>query len=269
MSIKISGYYMNFFEISKIGWFFVEPDNMLIMLVLLGGLLTLSRFKRIGRGLIVFAFLCVLAVAGLPIDNMIIVPLETRYPVLTSDTLPKKVDGIIVLGGAVSPPLSNKWGQMQIVGSAERVTAMAELAKAYPSAVVVYTGGSGSLLNQADKEADYVREWLNKTDAKLAKRIVFENQSRNTYENAIFSKALVKPQTEQVWLLVTSAFHMPRSKAIFDKAVWQTVPYPVDFQTDGTIRGGHGFDFIGNMTLIKTALHEYLGMLAYKLSGKI
>ncbi len=260
---------MHFFHLSKIGWFFLDPGNILIGLILLGFVLLFTRFAVIGQSCIGGALLVLLTVIMLPIDNLLLSPFENRYPVLTQQTLPKHIDGIIVLGGAVNPPRSITYQQIQLAGSAERITAMLELAEIYPKARLVYTGGSGSLHAQKNKEADIVSEWLHKFYPVIAQRTIFENQSRNTFENAALSKQLVKPTPNETWLLVTSASHMPRAKAVFDKQGWSVIPYPVDFETYGNIWEGHDFDVIDNLYLLRKAIKEYVGTLAYRLTGKI
>lgn len=263
---------MEFFHWSKIIWTIIQPGNALIIVGFIGLILVLLRdigfLRRMGEFYIVFALVGMFAVASLPIDNLFMRTLELRHPIISKDKLPDKVDGIIILGGAVSPRLSLALNQTQITAYGERITAMLELMKKYPRAKVVYTGGSGSLLYQEKKEADIVKEWLKESGFNNG-RVVFENKSRNTFENAAYSKILVKPKKNETWLLVTSAFHMPRSKAVFDTAEWDTIPYPVDFQTTPSLWDGHQFDLSGNLSLWEVALHEYMGFVAYKLSGKI
>src|SRR5207248_10072596 len=63
-------------------------------------------------------------------------------------------------------------------------------------------------------------------------RIVLEERSRSTHENAVFAKELIRPSTAETWILVTSAFHMPRAVASFRAVDWPVIPYPVDFKVD-------------------------------------
>lgn len=261
---------MNFFHFSKIGWFFLDPANILIAMLVLGFVMMFTHFRYIGQGVIGLSLFSILIITFLPIDNLLIRPLENYYPSLLRQDLPKHVDGIIVLGGAVSPTASIHRNQIQINDSAERLTSFLELAKHYPNAKLIYSGGSGSLFAQGKKEADIVKDWMAVNATELLPRTLFENQSRNTYENATLSKALAKPQNGDTWILITSASHMPRSKAIFDKQNWNTIPYPVDYQTHGdSIWDSHGVDFIGNLYLIRKAVKEYVSTFAYWLSGKL
>ncbi|RUX98833.1 YdcF family protein, partial [Mesorhizobium sp. M7A.F.Ca.US.005.03.2.1] len=103
-----------------------------------------------------------------------------------------------------------------------------------------------------------------------ADRMILENKSRNTYENAVFTKELVTPKPGETWLLVTSAFHMPRAKALFDKAGFATVPWPVDYRTSG--REGVGLfrdNPADSLQATTMAIREWIGLFAYWLSGRI
>jgi uncharacterized SAM-binding protein YcdF (DUF218 family) len=98
-------------------------------------------------------------------------------------------------------------------------------------------------------------------------RVIFERDSRNTYENALYTKRLAEPGPDEVWLLVTSAFHMPRAVGVFRQAGWRVVPYPVDYQSGGLDHAGLGFDLVGGLDLIDLAVHEWLGLGAYRAFG--
>src|SRR4029079_5186358 len=97
---------------------------------------------------------------------------------------------------------------------------------------IVFAGGSGSLFGNRPDEAQFAsRLWQSLGIG--ASRIELENASRNTFENATMTKALVQPEPGQRWLLVTSAFHMPRAVGCFRRAGFAVEPYPVDWQTGG------------------------------------
>lgn len=101
-------------------------------------------------------------------------------------------------------------------------------------------------------------------------RLVLESRSRNTYENAVFTRRMVSPEPGETWLLVTSAFHMPRAKALFDKAGFPTVPWPVDYRTTG--REGIGLlrdNPLDSLQTTTLAIREWTGLLAYRLTGRI
>src|SRR5213078_952001 len=142
-------------------------------------------------------------------------------------------DGIIVLGGAISPDVSAARDEVALNEAAERLTVAAELARRYPEARILLSGGSGALIYEESAEAPFAMRLLQGLGVARA-RILLEDRSRNTVENAIFSKALAQPKPGERWLLVTSGYHMPRSVGIFRKAGFPVEPYPVDWRTRGT-----------------------------------
>ncbi len=260
---------MIFFALSKICWALVQPDTLLLLALLAGCALLFSPFRKAGHRILLVSLSVMIAIALLPLDNLLVLSLEKRYPPVSDEQLPAKLDGVIFLGGCINPVVSGRLEQTQLSGSAERLFMMQFFARRYPDATLVFTGGSGKLLEQKYKEADYLRMLLDDCDPELAERVIFENQSRNTYENAVYSKKMIAPDTNERWLLVTSAYHMRRSKSVFDHAGWPVTPYPVDYQSDLTLWGRHEIDFAGNMLLLKTAIHEYIGIIAYAANGKL
>ena len=132
---------------------------------------------------------------------------------------------------------------------------------------MVFSGGSGDLLIQELKEAPLVAPLLRQLGVDPG-RVIIEDQSRNTAENAVFSRRLAKPRPGETWLLITSAFHMPRTVGSFRQAGWRVTPYPVDYRTRGKGALPFRFNFIGGVASLDSALHEYLGLLFYWITGK-
>lgn len=211
-----------------------------------------------------FVALTGLILAVFPVGKWMYGVLEDRFPPYRS--LQAQVDGIIVAGGIVDPVLTVDRGQVSIGGGAERLFAMAALAKKYPQAKLIFTGGSGTLLHQDKKEAHFVGPLLDQLGVAPG-RVIFEDQSRNTAENVTFSLPLAKPKAGETWLLVTSAFHMPRAVGAFRKAGWDVTPYPVDYRTRGETEPPLQFNFAHGMGSLGGALHEYVGLLIYRLVG--
>lgn len=256
-----------FFVLSKTLGVMLLPSNFLIGLGVLGLVLLATRWARLGRRLVVAAIV-LLAVCGFsPLGNWLIYPLEQRFP--PWDAARGAPDGIVVLGGAIEPDVSAAHGVAVFGRAADRVMAAAELAHRYPNAKIVYSGGSANLVsNDSAREADYavaVFEGLG-----IARdRLVLERRSRNTVENAEFSKALAGPKSGERWLLVTSAFHMPRSVGLFRKAGFAVEPYPVGWRVGGrgdlltfAIPSSAGLDHVD------TGFREWLGLAAYRITGK-
>ena len=156
----------------------------------------------------------------------------------------------------------------QINSAGDRITAMLDLARRYPKATLVYTGGDGSLLQDGDSEAPVAGRLLE--DAGLANgRVVLELKSRTTQENAVFTRRLVDPKPGQLWLLVTSAVHMPRSVANFRAAGFDVEAYPVDFRTAGWQDAWKPFDRISyGLARADIAAHEWIGLVALRLTGR-
>ena len=199
-----------FFPLSKILGFFAIPSNLVVSVGILGLLLMPTRFARAGRAL-AFASLIVLAILGLsPAGNALIIPLEERFP--RWDATRGAPDGIIVLGGAISPDVSAARDEVALNEAAERLTMVAELARRYPDARIVFSGGSGALIYDEGAEAAFALRVLESLGIPRA-RITLEDRSRNTVENAVLSKAIAQPKPGERWLLVTSAHHLPRRSA--------------------------------------------------------
>jgi uncharacterized SAM-binding protein YcdF (DUF218 family) len=182
------------------------------LLGILGVILLATRFAGLGRKLLIASML-LLAICGfLPLGNLLLYPLENRFP--RWDAARGTPDGIIVLGGPIDADLSAAHDTPVISSAPDRIVAAAELARKYPNARVVFTGGSSNLISNDAREADFAAEIFEALGIDK-KRLILERRSRNTYENATFSKALVAPKPGERWLLVTSAFHMPRAVGLF------------------------------------------------------
>ncbi len=172
--------------VSKVLGFFAIPSNLVMALGLAGVLLLATRFVRAGRRLIV-ASIIVLAILGYsPIGNLLIIPLEQRFP--PWDAARGAPDGIVVLGGAISPDVSTARNDVALNEAAERMTAMVELARRYPNARIVFSGGSPALFFSEAPEAEFAVRLLQSLGIPR-ERILVEEQSRNTVENAVFSQA--------------------------------------------------------------------------------
>lgn len=255
-----------FFIASKVFWFFVHPFNAVCFLLLAGTLLLWSPWKRLAKWVLTFASVIVVFAASIPVGNQFSLFLENRFPVPQS--LPDDVDGIVVLGGAVDQYVSRKRGEVALGDSTERIFRFADLAEQFPEAKLVYTGGSGLVTRQDVKEADVVAPVLHRLGVEPS-RITYENLSRNTYENAVNSLDLMKPEADEVWILVTSAAHMPRAMGSFRQAGWPNlIAYPADFRFEGDEAFAPPLNPASGSAWIASALHELLGLTFYYLTGK-
>lgn len=255
-----------FFDLSKILWWFAAPSTALLLLLGFGVLLLWTPWQRAGRRLATLVVLLLFVVATLPIGGWMVHRLESRFPAVS--TLPARVDGIVVLGGMVNQFMTKARGQISIGDPAERLTAFAALARRYPQARLIFSGGSGSLFRQDLKEADVLAPFWPQIGLDPA-RVQYENQSRNTYENAVNTFALAHPKPGETWVLITSAYHMPRAVGCFRRAGWTVVPYPVDYRTMPVFHVGLSFDLAGHLSTLEMAVHEWLGLVFYWLTNRI
>ncbi len=252
------------FVLSKVLWFIVNPGNALLLSLLLGLALLMAGWRRSGRFFTGVAVLGFVLVTVLPVGKLMQV-LEDRFPPVAE--LPGHIDGIVVLGGSVSLEVSEKRGQVAFGGYAERLTTFVTLARRYPDAKLVFTGGSGALTLTDVREADVAKQLMAELGLDVG-RVVFERNARNTHDNAVFAKRAADPQPNETWLLITSAFHMPRAVGCFRQAGWDIVPYPVDFTTSGKKGFSLGFHLSGGLNALGDALHEYIGLAAYYLMDR-
>jgi len=251
-----------FFPLSKILGFFSLLSNLMMLMGLIGVALLFTRRRRLGQRMMVASLLALAAAGWSPLGNWLMAPLENRFPAWRGADAP---DGIIILGGAISPELSKARGSLALNESAERMTAAADLARRYPAARIVFSGGSGKL-GGGPAEADFVL-LLFESFGIARERVMLEAKSRNTAENAQFTKELVQPKSGERWLLVTSAYHMPRSMGAFRRVGFAVEPYPVDWRTGA--EDNYAFSSLSaGLARTDTAIHEWLGLLAYRLTGQ-
>ncbi|HEX9167547.1 MAG TPA: YdcF family protein [Roseiarcus sp.] len=257
-----------FFIASKIFWILASPINLLLIGALSGLLLSFGSRSQFGRWLALAAILILFAAATLPLPALMIGPLEDRFPQPQADLPPPY--GIIVLGGAVSDSLSAARGQTIFDEGGERITEAVILAKRFPAARVIYTGGTNSLLGGGSNEAARARDLMVAMGV-APERITIEEKARNTHENARLTAAIVHPEPSQRWLVVTSAFHMPRAMGVFEQAGFHPIAYPVSFHTAGQGAGALRpiFDPARNLRVFELAVHEWIGLAAYWASGRI
>ena len=236
------------------------PSALLVECAVAGLLL---RRWWLGRALLVLGVAGLAACLVLPVDSWALGPLEDRFPAIAA--FPARVDGVIVLGGAIDELTSRDHGDPVLNEAANRITTFAILARHYPEAKLVFTGGSGAL-TAGSSEAEYARILL--TGLGVAPdRVTYEDRSRTTVENAVFSRDLVHPAPGEVWALVTSASHMPRAMGVFRGAGWDVLPWP----TGPKSRTGLfplSRPFGAKLALLDAAAHEWVGLAGYWLTGR-
>ena len=253
-----------FFFLSKTASLLLVPSNLLLLMAVVGLALLFTRFQRVARLILLVSLALFVIVGFLPIGVVLERALENRFP--RWDPARGPPDGIVVLGSAINPLISRARGETALNASAERVTVIAELAREYPKARIVYSSGNASIFG-GPAEADYVLPLLESFGVPAA-RVTLERRSRNTYENALFSKALVKPKPGERWLLVTSAEHMPRAIGCFRRVGFPVEAYPVDWNTLPRWKFALSETFAHGLGSTDDAVHEWLGLIVYWLSGR-
>lgn len=246
------------FAVTKLMYLLLEPSNMLFFAFAIAVLLMRPTHLRWPLRLICVLFL---ALWITPLSDWMLASLEDSY---SPPQLPARIDGVIVLGGWQDLiPAAARGGMLSTNDAGERLIVGAALARRYPEARLLFTGGSGDPRFPDLKETIVgyaaLREFGLPSD-----RVIFEDRSRNTAENAKFSYQLVKPKPEEVWVLVTSASHMRRSKRCFDALGWKVIPYPCDF------RSAPGYWFRDRkiadpMNRFGIAMYEWAGLTVYRL----
>lgn len=228
-------------------------------------LLMLQRWRRLAAAML-WGGLVVLGLMGFEAGpHALLRTLENRYPVPTAEAVGRHV-GVIVLGGATEhPDIYQAHGQVPLGGAAERMTVPVGLLRQHPNLQLVFSGGEGRLLATGVTEAELAKAFYQQQGVDMG-RVVLEGGSRTTRENAIQVAALLGERCKQPWLLVTSAWHMPRSVPEFESVGCQVTPYPVDFRT-GAATAWTEYSLARSLLLWQTALHEWLGLWVYGVTG--
>jgi len=257
------------FVLSKVAFALVRPSNLLLIILLAGTVLLWwpsPRARRCARALLTIAALGALAVGATPLPDLLLAPLENRFPLPT--TLPERIDGIIVLGGAIDEAVSDARGQVALTNRAARLTEAFSMARSHPEARVLFTGGSWNFPVAVTPEAGIASQFFAAMGLE-SRRLTLEDRSQTTYENAVFAKRVANPQAGQNWVLITSAWHMPRAVGSFRAQGWDVIPYPVDYRTTITPTWAHLPDLATATVNLDTAEKEWLGLAAYWIMGRI
>ena len=228
-------------------------------------LVVLARWRRPAI-IMLWGGLAALGLLGFrAIPDALLRPLENRYPVPTAEAIDGHA-GIIVLGGAVGhPEIFAAHGQVPLGEAAERMTVPVGLMRQHPRLELVFSGGEGRLLATGITEADLARAFFQQQGLNMA-QVRLEAASRNTRENAQQVAQLLAGHCHQPWLLVTSAWHMPRSMAEFEAVGCKVTPYPVDFRAG--VRQSTVQDFLPNADALagtSLAAREWVGRAFYGL----
>lgn len=257
-----------FFALSKVLGFLLLPSSVMVIAVAAGlGLAIGTRRTRLGLRLAAAGLLALVACGLMPLGNVLLLPLEERFPPV--DVTPEsKVAGVILLGGFEDAWVSGSRPGLALNEAAERLTEGVRLARRLPDSTIVFSGGSAALLREGATAANPVGRYIAESGISPA-RIVLEGRSRNTHENAMLTRELVRPERGKPWVLVTSAAHMPRAVGVFRRAGFDLVPYPVDYRLRSAGDLLRPFESIpSGLERLDLAAREWLGLVAYRLTGR-
>lgn len=254
-----------FFYVAKIAGFLLQPSAILVLSTILALIALLAGRRRIAIALVaIAALICAAAISPLP--NILALPLEQRYPRTALDGPP--IRGVVILGGGEDAYVAAARSTHALTDGGERISEAVALAVRLPEAKIVFSGGSADLQVGAPTEASAVHAMLTSMGVDR-QRLVLEDKSRDTYENAVLTREIVKPKPGERWLLVTSAMHMPRAMAIFRNVGFAVEPWPVDYRTAGWQDAARPFyvpaDGLRRLDLVT---REYIGLVAYWASGR-
>lgn len=253
--------------LSKLLNLLAQPLNW-VLLVLLASVLLHRKRPVFARRAVVATLLLLVLIGVQPWPEALIRQLENQSAEMAPDADLSGYAGIIVLGGALdSGRISQAHQQPVLNSSAERMTMAVSLWRRFPKLQLVFTGGEGELFGIGPSEAERAKQFFDSMGLPVD-AVRMESRSRNTYENAVFTRDLPGMDAKRPWLLVTSAWHMPRSLATFKKAGWNVTAYPVDFRTGGSTPWTT-YSLSDGAYQWELLLHEWLGMAAYRLSGRV
>ncbi len=256
---------MFFFTASKIFALLATPSHFLVLLTLAAALALVAGHERAGRYLAVLSAALFMVIGVLPTYIWLARPLENQFP--RPAEWPSHVDGVLVLGGGLVTEILQSRGVSATESGESRLIAAVELARRYPNARILFSGGSGELGGSRMSEAEAAQHIF----AQMAldpRRLTLESRSRNTFENIAFSKAQAQPRPSAVWLLATDALQMPRSMQVAQKLGWKMIAWPTDYAT--TRNNWPGFlDITGNLSGFDAATHEWIGLIVYRATGRL
>lgn len=254
-----------FFYAAKLVWFFLQPSAALILGLVAGVMAIGLGAVRLGAGLILLATIGLVVAGFSPLGAALMLPLENRFARVEPDG---PVTGILVLGGGIDQRIGEERQTPTLTESGDRLTEAVALALRYPEARLVFTGGSDQFVPDGPSEGQAARDFFRSMGIPES-RITIEDRSRDTAENARFSKALLDPKPGERWLMVTSAFHMPRSMGCFRAVGWDVLPWPADYRTSGPADLTR---FVSQPSVglqrVDVATKEWIGLVAYRLSGR-
>jgi uncharacterized SAM-binding protein YcdF (DUF218 family) len=244
----------------------VQPLSLVVILLTLGFALSWLRRRWLSRLFVGTALLPLVLSCFTTFGYLLIAPLESRF---VRAAEPERIDGIVVLGGALDSEINGVRGGWELTRSGDRFVETLRLAQKHPEARIVIAGGAGALTPDEEPEALAAQRFF--IDFGIAPdRLILDQRSRNTEENAQFARDLAGETGTETWLLVTSAFHMPRSIGLFRREGFDVIPWPADYLSSGAegvaLRLNQPAE---NVSVTTMALREWTALAGYYLTGRI
>ncbi|MGE8102110.1 YdcF family protein [Allorhizobium sp. NPDC080224] len=255
------------FVVSKLFWNAIQPLSLVFLLGLLALALIWFRWLRLAVAALSLSLLILFLTLYTTLGSVLLQSLEARFSKPAAD--PASVSCMIVLGGAFETEVTTARGGVDLNQAADRFVEALRLAMRYPEASILVSGGDGSLSGVYEGDAAASIRFFEAFGIS-SDRLIAETTSRNTDENAQNSRELLSSRDLEQCLLITSAFHMPRSVGLFRKAGVDVAPWPVDYRTAGNLT--FALDFTQptlNAQQMSTAVREWVGLAAYRILGRI
>jgi uncharacterized SAM-binding protein YcdF (DUF218 family) len=255
-----------FVYLTKIVWALLSPLSLTLILSALGLVLVAIGWRRTGIASGTLGLLILALSTCTNFGEVLIAPLENRFVRVAE---PAHIDGIVVLGGGMDQAVNTVRKGWELKYSGDRFVETLRLALTHPEAKLVLSGGVAVTNEGEEPEADAAARFY-RAFGIAADRLIIEPKSRNTEENAQFSKELAAPKPGETWLLVTSAFHMPRSMALFRRAGFEVIAWPADYMSAGNQSFALSLgDASDKLVTTNLAVREWAGLVGYWLAGKI
>lgn len=253
-----------FFLLSKIFWLIAQPLSIILILLVAAMIGTFFHKRRMALSFIASAVVFTLVAGFTNFGAVLIAPLENRFE---RAALPDDLDTILVLGGSTYGRISAARGVSELNSAGDRFIEAVTLAQRFPQAQIVFSGGSGLIVAETETEAESAERLFVQLGIDRS-RLILEGESRNSAENAAFTADQLKKSRGIA--LVTSAFHMPRSVGLFRAEGIEVLAWPTDYRSPGN--ESFGLDLANpllNLEVLTVAMREWIGLVAYKLTGKI
>jgi len=248
--------------LTKFLWSIFNPFNLIVIFFLVGYFINLFNLKFLSKSLYFFALFIFFISGVMPSGSYLNYLLEKNFH--SQNDLPERIDGILILSGATNPYLTKEHDQIVINGAAERLTESINLIKKYPNAKIIFSGG---FIYPGLDHASVAKKFFSNMGID-SNKIYYESKSLNTYENILFSKKIAEPKKNEIWLLVTSAYHLNRSLGISEKIEWTFIPYATDFKKSKIFSWQPSLNLLSNFSEFNQASHEWIGIFAYYFMGR-